>query len=115
VGESYAETPVGNYSPRPHSVLGKIIKKQIIHKRNHTQNPFYKVIERNLNSFIFSMLVTQLLRITTCNAQMKYENFMAVKIMGSGLLLVAGCSCETLVTTYERILSCLTYLHLIYL
>jgi hypothetical protein len=105
VGELYAETPVGNYSLRPHSVLGKIIKQQIIHKPNHTQNPFYKVIERNLNSFLFSLLVTQLLWITTCKAQMRYENFMAVKIMGSGLLLVAECSCETLVTTYERKLS----------
>jgi len=30
---------------------------------------------------------------------------MAVKIMGSGLLLVPECSCGTLVTSYERTLS----------
>jgi len=71
VGESYAETPVVNYNPSPHSVLGKIIQQQINHKPAHTQNPSYKVIERNLNSFIFSLLVTQLLWITTCNAQMR--------------------------------------------
>jgi len=53
VGESYAEKPVGNYSPRPHSVLGKIIKQQIIHKPNHTQNPFLKSHRKKPELFPF--------------------------------------------------------------
>jgi hypothetical protein len=41
VGESYAETPVGNYNPRPNSVLGKIIQQQIIHKPTHTHKTLF--------------------------------------------------------------------------
>jgi hypothetical protein len=89
VGESYAETPAGNYKLSLPSFSYTIIQ-QIIHKPTHTQNPVYGFIQINLNSFLF-ILVTQLHHIKTCIALMSYESFMTVKIMGSGLLLSENC------------------------
>ena len=48
MGESYAETPVGNYNPRPHSVLGKIIQQQTIHKPTYFLTPRSRVLLEKL-------------------------------------------------------------------